>query len=229
MADKRAAAQARSTCRPAAEVEGQAEAFNFLNSLGTWANDADGVTNTGVDDIDLWVGGLAEKPFVFGGMLGSTFNYVFETQMEDLQDADRFYYLSRTAGLNLLTQLEGNSFSELMMRNTDVATLPADAFSRPDFVFDVAKLGTTGPILDDPDTEWNERPCSSSGNGTIRFAGAEHVAFNGTENGDLPRARATTRCGATTATTSCRVATATTTTSVVSATTSSATSRATTS
>ena len=168
------------------EVEGQAEAYNFLNSLGTLGDDANGFTTTGVDDIDLWVGGLAEKPFVFGGMLGSTFNYVFESQMEDLQDADRFYYLSRTAGLNLLTQLEGNSFAELMMRNTDVATLPADAFSRPDFVFDVAKLGTTGPILDDPDTEWNESTMLiRSANGTIRFAGAEHVAFNGTENGDL--------------------------------------------
>ena len=33
----------------------------------------------------------------FGGLLGSSFNYVFETQMEKLQDADRFYYLSRTA------------------------------------------------------------------------------------------------------------------------------------
>ena len=37
----------------------------------------------------------------FGGMLGSTFNFVFETQLEALQNADRFYYLSRTAGLEL--------------------------------------------------------------------------------------------------------------------------------
>ena len=34
--------------------------------------------------------------------------------MEDLQFGDRFYYLSRTAGLNMLTQLEGNSFAELI-------------------------------------------------------------------------------------------------------------------
>ena len=186
--DKRAAAQALvDLAATPPETPGQQDAFNFLNSVPetTWANNAAGVTNTGVDDIDLWVGGLAEKPFVFGGMLGSTFNYVFETQMEDLQDADRFYYLSRTAGLNLLTQLEGNSFAELMMRNTDVATLPADAFSRPDFVIDVAKLGTTGPILDDPDTEWNEATMLvRNTNGTIRFTGTEHVAFNGTENGD---------------------------------------------
>ena len=86
---------------------------------------------------------------VFGGLLGPTFNYVFEKQMEDLQDGDRFYYLSRTAGLNLLTQLEGNSFAELIMRNTDVTALPADVFSRPDFVFEVANLGTTGPVPDD--------------------------------------------------------------------------------
>ena len=79
---------------------------------------ANGVTTTGVDKIDLWVGGLAEKQFVFGGLLGPTFNYVFEQQMEDLQFGDRFYYLSRTAGLNMLTQLEGNSFSELIHRNT---------------------------------------------------------------------------------------------------------------
>ena len=37
----------------------------------------------------------------FGGMLGSTFNFVFEAQLENLQDGDRFYYLSRLANLNL--------------------------------------------------------------------------------------------------------------------------------
>ena len=96
-----------------------------------------GITTTGVDDIDLWMGGLAEKQQAFGGLLGATFNYVFETQMEDLQNGDRFYYLARTAGLNLLTQLEGNSFAELISRNTDVEGLPADSFSRPDVIFNV--------------------------------------------------------------------------------------------
>ncbi len=32
----------------------------------------------------------------FGGMLGSTFTFVFELQIEKLQNGDRFYYLSRT-------------------------------------------------------------------------------------------------------------------------------------
>ena len=77
---------------------------------------ASGVTTTGVDDIDFWIGGLAEEQMPFGGMLGSTFNFVFETQLENLQNGDRFYYLSRTAGLNFGTELENNSFAKLVMR-----------------------------------------------------------------------------------------------------------------
>jgi hypothetical protein len=61
---------------------------------------------TGVDAIDLWIGGLAEKQTPFGGLLGSTFNFVFENQMENLQNGDRFYYLERTAGLNFNHELE---------------------------------------------------------------------------------------------------------------------------
>ncbi|HWM06787.1 MAG TPA: peroxidase family protein, partial [Actinophytocola sp.] len=169
---------------------------DFLNSTeGTpWANNANGVTVTGLDQVDLWMGGLAEKQMVFGGLLGSTFNYVFELQMEDLQFGDRFYYLSRTAGLNLLTQLEGNSFSEMVMRNTDVEALPADAFSRPDYVFNVGNLGATGAITDDATTtEYDEsfrgsEPGSDlgrtpGGNG-VRYSGPAHVVFNGTAGAD---------------------------------------------
>ena len=59
---------------------------------------------------------------MFGGLLGNTFNYVFEKQLTDLQNGDRLYYLARTPGMNLRTQLEGNSFAELVMRNTDAHT-----------------------------------------------------------------------------------------------------------
>ena len=147
----------------------------------TWV-DATSTTNTGVDRIDLWVVGLAEKQHVFGGLLGPTFNYVFEAQMEDLQFGDRFYYLARTAGLNMLTQLEGNSFAELIQRNTDVSGLPADSFSTPGFTFDISKLGTSGPILDDPATAWNESTLlTRMPDGTIRYGGDQHVVFNGTD------------------------------------------------
>ena len=52
---------------------------------------------------------------------------MFENQLTDLQNGDRLYYLARTPGMNLRTQLEGNSFAELVMRNTDAHTLKADA------------------------------------------------------------------------------------------------------
>ena len=52
----------------------------------------EGRVTTGLDSVDLWVGGLAEMTNLFGGLLGSTFNYVFESTLENLQDGDRLYY-----------------------------------------------------------------------------------------------------------------------------------------
>ena len=124
---KRAAATALVLGGPGAP----ADRLDFLNGSGAWANTANGVTITGVDDIDFWIGGLAEEKMPFGGMLGSTFNFVFETQLEKLQDGDRFYYLERTAGLNFNAELESNSFAKLIMANTDATHLPGVVFTTP--------------------------------------------------------------------------------------------------
>jgi Ca2+-binding RTX toxin-like protein len=142
-----------------------ADAGDFLFSGGAWANQGS-TSLTGLDDIDLWVGGLAENTNLFGGLLGSTFNYVFENQLTDLQNGDRFYYLARTPGMNLRTQLEGNSFSELVMRNTDAYALKADPFATADCKFQLGDLTfpavggsfITGPgsVNDVPGSECNE-------------------------------------------------------------------------
>ena len=88
--------------------------------------------NTGLNDVDLWIGGLAERVMPFGGMLGSTFEYVFELQLEHLQNGDRFYYLTRTAGMNFFNELEQNSFASMIMQNTNARHLPLDVFwTRP--------------------------------------------------------------------------------------------------
>ena len=108
-----------------------------------WAN-AGSTTITGVDDVDLWVGGLAERTNLFGGLLGSTFNYVFENQLTNLQNGDRFYYLARTPGMNLRAQLEGNSFAELVMRNTPAHTLKADPFATADCKFELGQPDVPG-------------------------------------------------------------------------------------
>ena len=128
---------------------------------------------TGLDDVDFWIGGLAEDGMVFGGLLGSSFNYVFEQHLEALQNADRFYYLTRTQGLNIIHQLENNSFSELVLRNTDADNLHADIFANPDIVIDLEAA---------PET-WPAKLLVQSGP-RYRYDGAEHVVIHGTTGND---------------------------------------------
>ena len=146
------------------DVDVPADAAAFMNSTGAWANNGQR-SITGLDNVDLWVGGLAELTSPFGGLLGTTFNYVFENQLTDLQNGDRLYYLARTPGMNLRTQLEGNSFAELMMRNTEgTNTLKADAFATADCKFQLGNLAGTpagfvaygNTVADDPGSECDE-------------------------------------------------------------------------
>ena len=135
----------------------------------------------------------------FGGMLGSTFNFVFETQMENLQNGDRFYYLARLQGLNFLTEMENNTFAKLVMANTDATHLPADIFSDPGLILEVDRLGssTTGLGSTDPVKE----PIGDAADlvplvirdnpGTLgadpdylRYTGDEHVVLGGTDGAD---------------------------------------------
>ncbi|GAB3546183.1 hypothetical protein GCM10027404_06020 [Arthrobacter tumbae] len=195
MAEKRAAAKL--LVDPPIDVpEGAipADAQAFMGSTGAWAT-KEGVSTTGLDTVDLWVGGLAERTNLFGGLLGSTFNFVFEQQMTDLQNGDRFYYLARTPGMNLLSQLEGNSFAEMIMRNTTARALKADAFATSDCKFELGRLQFSGTtVLDDPLSECDEEALLiRMPDGTIRYRTANSVdpagingqsVYNGTAEGD---------------------------------------------
>jgi Ca2+-binding RTX toxin-like protein len=139
--DKRAAAEAivfGGTGAPADRVA-------FLTGSDAYAGGAAaGAVGTrgGLNLVDLWIGGLAEKNPEFGGMLGTTFNYVFEFQMESLQFGDRFYYLTRTQGTNFLNNLEPNTFADIVMRNTDLGDqysthLYGQLFVTPDHIIEL--------------------------------------------------------------------------------------------
>ncbi|MDD2108837.1 peroxidase family protein [Pseudomonas asiatica] len=193
-----------------------ADRLDFLNGTGAYANvtlvgadgiagtadDISGVTVTGVDDIDFWVGGLAEQKMPFGGMLGSSFNFVFETQLEALQNGDRFYYLSRTAGMNFGTELENNSFAKLIMLNSDVTHLSNTVFLTPTFTLEVdqtkqftglgadGRADPTGGIMingvevvslvirDNPDTVGTDT-------NFLHYTGEDHVVLGGTSGNDI--------------------------------------------
>ncbi|WP_341798259.1 MULTISPECIES: peroxidase family protein [unclassified Pseudomonas] len=185
-----------------------ADRLDFLNSSGTWANvtlpgkdgvlgtadDLKAVTITGVDAIDLWIGGLAEEKTPFGGMLGSTFNFVFENQMEKLQDGDRFYYLERTSGLSMNAELESNSFAKLIMANTSATHLPGLVFSDPGFYLEVdqskqfnAGLGNVDPLGENGEqVVFRDSPLTAGPDTNyIRYAGAEHIVLGGTDGDDI--------------------------------------------
>src|SRR5690606_3318247 len=156
---------------------------------------------TGLNAIDLWIGGLAEKQMPFGGMLGSTFNAVFELQMENLQEGDRFYYLSRTQGLNLLNDPENDARSKLIMANADLARVGADnirgteddivdhhigvdSFAKYDGVLevDLTKQIEADATGDDPflnairDKVERDDPSTVGGDPNyLRFTGGEHM------------------------------------------------------
>ena len=167
-----------------------ADRLDFLNATGAWAGGALG----GLDDVDFWIGGLAEKKMPFGGQLGSTFNFVFEVQMENLQDGDRFYYLSRTQGMNLLNQLEADSFAELVMRNTDLGDpnathLPSSLFLTPAFILEleqsrqkVADPNHSDPILAAIRPMVTRLDTDGDGHDDyLRYAGVDHVVIGGND------------------------------------------------
>ena len=127
--------------------------------------------DTGLNEVDLWMGGLAEKPYIFGGMLGATFNYVFEQQLEDLQNGDRFYYLNRNLGNTLFHTLEANSLSQLVLRNTTADRVPHDVFASPQLTFN----------LDSPQAELNSAGLTGSVTAGWRFNGADHIVIQDTD------------------------------------------------
>jgi Ca2+-binding RTX toxin-like protein len=170
-----------------------ADRLDFLNSTGAWAS-----KESGLNDIDLWMGGLAEKKMDFGGMLGSTFSFVFEAQLEALQDADRFYYLSRVQGLNLLNELENNSMTDIIMRNTDLGdegrtALPGNIFSTPDHTLELIKSKQIGddPIWDNPVLQAFSplvvrKDLDGDGeDDALIYNGGDHVVMGGSSEADL--------------------------------------------
>ncbi|MCA9049617.1 MAG: peroxidase [Planctomycetaceae bacterium] len=79
-----------------------------------------------VDNIDLWVGGLAEDHLP-GSSLGETFQTIIVDQFERLRDGDRFWYQNQFSGREL-AQLERTSLSDIIERNTELTSIQRNAF-----------------------------------------------------------------------------------------------------
>lgn len=174
----------------------EAERMAFLHGQGQYGDTATGRLG-GLNDVDFWIGGLAEKKMTFGSMLGSSFTYVFEYQMEQLQAGDRLYYLSRTQGLNLLNELEADSFAQLLMRNTSIGDgnsphLNGSAFQTADVMLEMDTTKQldddpvhTNPILQAISPKVIRKDLDSDGDTDyLRYAGSDHAVLGGTDEDD---------------------------------------------
>jgi hypothetical protein len=70
------------------------------------------------DDIDLWVGALAED-HVNGGLVGELVSVMLKDQFTRLRDGDRFWYQSYLPP-NLVHRLESQPLSTIIRRNTEI-------------------------------------------------------------------------------------------------------------
>lgn len=79
-----------------------------------------------VDNIDLWVGLLAEV-HVENGSLGETATLIIADQFERLRDGDRFYYENTMSDLEI-REIENTTLADIIERNTDIDSLQANVF-----------------------------------------------------------------------------------------------------
>lgn len=77
-----------------------------------------------IDNVDAWVGGLAEDP-VPGALVGETFHKVLVTQFTALRDGDRFWY-ERYLPSFLVPLIEAQTLSTVLRRNTQLGAAVQD-------------------------------------------------------------------------------------------------------
>ena len=83
-----------------------------------------------VDDIDVWVGGLAEDRLP-GALVGRLIFTVLKDQFEALRDGDRFWY-QRVLSSAELEQVENTRLADIIRRNTKIRNeIPDDVFHVP--------------------------------------------------------------------------------------------------
>jgi hypothetical protein len=79
-----------------------------------------------VDNIDLWVGGLAED-HVPGGSVGPLFQRIIAKQFENIRDGDRLWYEHQYSG-GLLRSFEHTRLEDIIQRNTVDTDLQGNVF-----------------------------------------------------------------------------------------------------
>ena len=96
-----------------------------VNSFAEVSSDPNIVTSLeavyeSVDDIDLWIGGLAEDA-VAGSQLGELFQEILTRQFTALRDGDRFWYENYLTA-DELEQVSGTTLANVIRSNTNIGS-----------------------------------------------------------------------------------------------------------
>ena len=81
-----------------------------------------------VDDIDVWVGGIAED-HAPGSLIGPLFQRIVADQFQRSRDGDRYWFENGQFTATELTTIRNTSLSSLIERNTDIVGLPSNVFT----------------------------------------------------------------------------------------------------
>ncbi len=107
--------------KPATDGAGTARAFNQADS-SSWGT-SELLTKfrsvyAKLEDVDAWVGMLAEKPTGDTGQMGPLMAYVFLEQLDREQEGDRFYYIPRLKGNGSELWEQLDSLRDIMVRTS---------------------------------------------------------------------------------------------------------------
>ncbi len=84
-----------------------------------------------VEDIDLWLGAVAEDA-VTGGLVGELLNVIMVDQFTRLREGDRFYYENDQSLLDLFPTIGATSLADVILRNSGMEAMPSNVFVVPE-------------------------------------------------------------------------------------------------
>lgn len=96
-----------------------------------------------LDEIDVWVGGLAEDHLP-GSSVGELLNAVIVDQFERLRDGDRYWYQNVFTG-DTLQEIENTTLADVIRRNTSITNIQDNVFY-DDSVFVYRTTAGAGPV-----------------------------------------------------------------------------------
>ncbi|MEO1798805.1 MAG: peroxidase family protein [Cyanobacteria bacterium J06629_2] len=148
-----------------------------------------------VEQIDLWVGGLAEMPAEEGALLGPTIGAIVSDQFARLRDYDRFFYETQLEDEDSFLSIVDNAINS-DVGDTRLADVIRSNVANPELVPDDAfTVPFTNEILGTVNSDRDSRQLigsreadlidGNSGNDAVRGGRGDDIIFGGAGNDSL--------------------------------------------